>query len=111
MDSYAGRVANLIGRTSKRRQATAEAEAATTDAEPDPEFESYLAALAPDSDTETTQSGSGFGAAAEYRVRLTAVADRQLAELAELRESTPKQLVQEWVQQRLTWEADQELGG
>jgi len=73
---------------------------------PGRELESYLAALAPD-DAESTGSGRSFGNAQVYQLRLQLVADAQLRELAETYNTSPAALAQEWVMQRLSWEADQ----
>ncbi|WP_018686566.1 hypothetical protein [Actinokineospora enzanensis] len=77
------------------------------DALPDRELESYLAALAPEADTETTASGRRFGGAEVYQLRLSLMANEQLRELAAYRQTSPMALAQEWVMQRLEWEAQQ----
>ncbi|SDC91901.1 hypothetical protein [Actinokineospora iranica] len=77
------------------------------DALPDDELESYLAALAPEGDAETTGSGRRFGGAEVYQLRLSLVANEQLRELAAYRQTSPMALAQEWVMQRLEWEAQQ----
>jgi hypothetical protein len=74
---------------------------------PDEELESYLAALAPESDPETTGSGRRFGNAEVYQLRLPLMANEQLRELAAMRRTSPHALAQEWVMQRLQWEAQQ----
>ncbi|WP_424183360.1 hypothetical protein ACOBQX_15245 [Actinokineospora sp. G85] len=74
---------------------------------PDSELEDYLAALAPDSDTETTGSGRRFGGAEVYQLRLPLMANEQLREIAAYRNTSPMALAQEWVMQRLEWEAQQ----
>ncbi len=87
-------------RTLQREQA----EAAQPD---DDDLESYLAALAPDGDAETTGSGRRFGGAEVYQLRLSLMANEQLRELAAYRQTSPMALAQEWVMQRLEWEAQQ----
>lgn len=82
----------------------------TRDAEevlPDHELESYLAALSPSSDPETTGSGRRFGNAEVYQLRLPLMANEQLREIAAHRHTSPQALAQEWVMQRLQWEAQQ----
>jgi hypothetical protein len=74
---------------------------------PDDELESYLAALSPASEAETTGSGRRFGGAEVYQLRLSLVANEQLRELAELRNTSPMALATDWVMQRLEWEAQQ----
>ncbi|WP_026425161.1 hypothetical protein [Actinokineospora inagensis] len=74
---------------------------------PDHELESYLAALSPDTDAETTGSGRRFGSAEVYQLRLSLMANEQLRELAAYRQTSPMALAQEWVMQRLEWEAQQ----
>ncbi|HET9140228.1 hypothetical protein, partial [Actinophytocola sp.] len=73
---------------------------------PDRELESYLAALAPEGDAETTGSGRRFQPEV-YQLRLPAIANEQLRELASHRNTSPMALAQEWVMQRLEWEAQQ----
>ena len=74
---------------------------------PDKELDSYLAALAPESDVETTGTGRRFGTAQVLQLRLQLMANEQLRELAEMRQTSPTALAQEWVMQRLEWEARQ----
>jgi aryl-alcohol dehydrogenase-like predicted oxidoreductase len=74
---------------------------------PGRELESYLAALSPEGDLESTGSGRAFGNSQVYQLRLQLMADAQLRELAEAYGTSPAALAQEWVMQRLTWEADQ----
>jgi aryl-alcohol dehydrogenase-like predicted oxidoreductase len=74
---------------------------------PDEELTSYLAALAPDTDVETTGSGRSFGNAQVYQLRLQLMANEQLKELANERQTSPQALATEWVMQRLEWEARQ----
>jgi hypothetical protein len=74
---------------------------------PDDELESYLAALSPESEAETTGPGRRFAAAEVYQLRLPAMANEQLRELAAQRNTSPMALAQEWVLQRLEWEAQQ----
>ncbi|MGX7824049.1 hypothetical protein ACTG9Q_03045 [Actinokineospora sp. 24-640] len=74
---------------------------------PDDELESYLAALAPDSDTETTATGRRFGTAEVHQLRLPLAANEKLRELAAYRQTSPMALAQEWIMQRLDWEARQ----
>ncbi|MFB9905137.1 hypothetical protein [Allokutzneria oryzae] len=74
---------------------------------PDNELDSYLAALAPEADVETTGTGRRFGTAQVLQLRLQLMANEQLRELAEMRQTSPTALAQEWVMQRLEWEARQ----
>lgn len=75
---------------------------------PGRELEDYLAALVPDTaDVETTGSGRRFGNAQVYQLRLQLIANEQLRELAIAHGTSPQALAQEWVIQRLTWEAEQ----
>jgi hypothetical protein len=74
---------------------------------PDTELESYLAALAPEADVETTASGRRFGNAEVYQLRLSLIANEQLREVAAHRQTSPHALAQEWVMERLSWEAQQ----
>jgi hypothetical protein len=74
---------------------------------PDDELESYLAALSPESEAETTASGRRFAGAEVYQLRLSLMANEQLRELAARRQTSPMALAQEWVMQRLEWEAQQ----
>lgn len=76
--------------------------------QPDDELESYLAALAPDSDTETTATGRRFGTAEVHQLRLPLAANEKLRELAAYRHTSPMALAQEWIMQRLDWEARQQ---
>lgn len=71
---------------------------------PDHELESYLAALAPEGDAETTAPGRRFNAEV-YQLRLSLIQNEQLRELATHRNTSPAALAQEWVLQRLEWEA------
>ncbi|MFL6143637.1 MAG: hypothetical protein ACJ72N_17480 [Labedaea sp.] len=73
----------------------------------DDELTSYLAALAPESELETTGSGRRFAGAEVYQLRLPLMANEQLRELATHRNTSPMALAQEWVMQRLEWEAQQ----
>ncbi len=74
---------------------------------PGRELENYLAALAPETELETTASGRRFGNSQVYQLRLQLMADQQLRDLAEQHGTSPAALAQEWVVQRLTWEASQ----
>lgn len=74
---------------------------------PGRELENYLAALAPETELETTGSGRRFNNAQVYQLRLQLMADQQLRELAEQHGTSPQALAQEWVVQRLKWEAGQ----
>lgn len=102
------------GRTGRHRPVDPEEQAPRaeqdTPAEQGDELESYLAALAPEPGTETTLGGDQFGGPKAYKVALTPIANEQLRELAELRGTTPRELIQEWVQERLAFEANQQLG-
>ncbi len=73
----------------------------------DDDLTSYLAALAPDGNAETTGSGRSFGGAQVYQLRLSLMANEQLRELAAYRQTSPMALAQEWITQRLEWEAQQ----
>ncbi|WP_104481945.1 hypothetical protein V5P93_007052 [Actinokineospora auranticolor] len=77
------------------------------EAVPDDELVSYLAALAPDVDNETTAPGRRFGSAEVFQLRLSLAATEQLRELAAYRQTSPMALAQEWIMQRLEWEAQQ----
>jgi hypothetical protein len=74
---------------------------------PDHELESYLAALSPEGDPETTGSGRRFGGSQVYQLRLSLMANEQLKEIAAHNQTSPLALAQEWVMQRLEWEAQQ----
>lgn len=74
---------------------------------PDRELESYLAALSPEGDPETTGSGRRFGGSQVYQLRLSLMANEQLREIAAHNQTSPLTLAQEWVMQRLEWEAQQ----
>lgn len=74
---------------------------------PDHELESYLAALSPEGDPETTGSGRRFGGSQVYQLRLSLMANEQLREIAVHNQTSPLALAQEWVMQRLEWEAQQ----
>ncbi|MFL6119811.1 hypothetical protein [Actinophytocola sp.] len=75
--------------------------------ENDHELESYLAALSPEGDPETTGSGRRFGGSQVYQLRLSLMANEQLREIAAYNQTSPLALAQEWVMQRLEWEAQQ----
>lgn len=72
---------------------------------PDHELESYLAALSPEGDPETTGSGRRFGGSQVYQLRMSLMANEQLREIAAHNQTSPLALAQEWVMQRLEWEA------
>jgi hypothetical protein len=74
---------------------------------PDHELESYLAALSPEGDPETTGTGRRFGGSQVYQLRLSLMANEQLREIAAHNQTSPLALAQEWVMQRLEWEAQQ----
>lgn len=74
---------------------------------PDRELESYLAALSPEGDPETTGTGRSFGGSQVYQLRLSLMANEQLREIAAYNQTSPLSLAQEWVMQRLEWEAQQ----
>ncbi|WP_341273154.1 hypothetical protein [Herbihabitans rhizosphaerae] len=74
---------------------------------PDTELESYLAALAPEGDPESTGAGRRFGGSEVYQLRLALMANEQLREIAARQQTSPQALAQEWVTQRLEWEARQ----
>ena len=76
---------------------------------PDHELESYLSALSPENDLDPESTGSGrrFGGAEVYQLRVSLMANEHLRELAVRQNTTPNALAQEWVMQRLEWEARQ----
>ena len=74
---------------------------------PDHELESYLAALSPEGDAETTGTGRRFGGSQVYQLRLSLMANEQLREIAAHNQTSPLALAQDWVMQRLEWEAQQ----
>lgn len=74
---------------------------------PDHELESYLAALSPEGDPETTGTGRSFGGSQVYQLRLSLMANEQLREIAAHNHTSPLALAQDWVMQRLEWEAQQ----
>jgi hypothetical protein len=74
---------------------------------PDHELESYLAALSPEGDPETTGTGRRFGGSQVYQLRLSLMANEQLREIAAHNQTSPLALAQEWIMQRLEWEAQQ----
>lgn len=78
--------------------------------EPDRELESYLAAITPEGANETTDTGRRFSNAQVYQLRMPLSANEQLRWLAQERGTSPLTLVQEWVLQRLAWEARQRGG-
>lgn len=83
-------------------------DAAAQDVDPaaeDQELSSYLKALAPENDPESTGSGRRFGDAQVYQLRMTHLAGQQLRDLAAERGTSPQALAQEWVLERLAWEA------
>lgn len=86
----------LFGRP--KQQATAVEEPIDT------ELTGYLAALAPESEAEIT---GGLRNSQVYQLRLSLVANGQLQELAQLHQTSPLALIQEWVNQRLAWESRQ----
>ncbi|MBV9846498.1 MAG: hypothetical protein JOZ47_15715 [Kutzneria sp.] len=92
-----------IGRTKngKHRESARE----QVEAAPDHELENYLAALAPEGDVENTGTSQPFGNAQVYQVRLSLATDEQLRELAARHNTSPLALIQEWIAQRLAWEA------
>lgn len=73
---------------------------------PDRELESYLAALAPETGPETTDGGKRFGDAQVLQLRLNLIASDELKQLAAARQTSPQALAQEWVLERLSWEAN-----
>ncbi|MPY81293.1 MAG: hypothetical protein GEV04_23330, partial [Actinophytocola sp.] len=92
-------------RNSKQHDAAAPAPQAQQ-AAPDQELESYLAALAPETAPETTDSGRRFGDAQVLQLRLNLIASDELKHLAQARRTSPQALAQEWVLERLSWEAN-----
>lgn len=82
-------------------------EAEPVEQAPDHELESYLAALSPEGDPESTGSGRRFGGSQVYQLRLSLMANEQLREIAAHNQTSPLALAQEWVMQRLEWEAQQ----
>lgn len=77
---------------------------AETDDQPDPELVSYLAALTADEPgpAETTQR---LAATQPLTVRLPSTDLEQLCRLADARDTTPADLVAEWVRERLATES------
>ena len=73
--------------------------------ESDAELTEYLAALSPESDLETTGTGRRFGDAQVYQLRINPIAAEQLKELAAQQLTSPAALAQEWILERLAWEA------
>ncbi|WP_132111326.1 hypothetical protein [Actinocrispum wychmicini] len=97
-----------LGRSRNGKQAPARSSRSQAqELVPDVEMENYLAALAPEADVETTASGRRFGNAEVYQLRLSLIANEQLRELAAHRQTSPHALAQEWVMERLSWEAQQ----
>jgi hypothetical protein len=96
-----------LGRSRSSKIANARHRPEAEELVPDTELENYLAALAPDADPETTGSGRRFGNAEVYQLRLSLIANEQLRELAAHRQTSPHALAQEWVMERLSWEAQQ----
>jgi len=72
---------------------------------PDHELESYLAALAPETSPETTDTGRRFGDAQVLQLRLNLIATDELKQIAVARGTSPQALAQEWILERLSWEA------
>ena len=58
-------------------------------------------------DRSTTGSGRRFGGSQVYQLRLSLMANEQLREIAAYNQTSPLALAQEWVMQRLEWEAQQ----
>lgn len=77
----------------------------TTPAVEDHELTSYLAALAPESAPESTGTGKRFGEAQVFQLRMNLIASEQLKDIAAERELSPQALAQEWILERLSWEA------
>lgn len=90
--------------TGKHRDAAVAPEAMEEGA-PDVELESYLAALAPETAPETTDTGRRFGDAQVLQLRLNLIATDELKQIALGRDSSPQALAQEWILERLSWEA------
>jgi hypothetical protein len=98
-----GKPADEAGDPGRHRTAAAPSEEVL----PDHDLESYLAALSPEGDPETTGSGRRFGGSQVYQLRLSLMANEQLREIAAYNQTSPLALAQEWVMQRLEWEAQQ----
>lgn len=77
---------------------------------PDHELESYLAAISPDGDPESTGAGRRFNNAQVYQLRLSPIHNEHLKALAGRANTSPQALAQEWLEQRLNWEAAQQPG-
>jgi hypothetical protein len=75
---------------------------------PDEELESYLAALSPHGDPDSTGPANRYGAPPVYQLRLPTEANEQLRQLAAYRQTSPVALAEEWIIQRLEWEAQQQ---
>ncbi len=102
---YRCRVAfRFNSRNSKQRDTAPPPQA--EEAAPDTELESYLAALAPETGAETTDTGRRFGDAQVLQLRLNLIAMDELKQLAHARRTSPQALAQEWVLERLSWEAN-----
>nr|WP_245566084.1 hypothetical protein [Thermocrispum municipale] len=71
----------------------------------DEELESYLAALAPETAPETTDTGRRFGDAQVLQLRFNLIALDELKQHALARGISPQALAQEWILERLSWEA------
>lgn len=90
--------------TGKHRDAAVPAAPEAEEGAPDHELESYLAALAPETSPETT-TGRRFGDAQVLQLRFNLVATDELRQIALARDSSPQALAQEWILERLSWEA------
>jgi hypothetical protein len=98
----AGRTSSKDGNTGRHRTP---AVTPSEDVVDDHELTSYLAALAPEADPESTGSGKRFGEAQVYQLRLNLIASEQLKAVAAERGTSPQALAQEWILERLSWEA------
>src|SRR5690606_41041513 len=65
----------------------------------------YLAALAPETAPETTDTGRRFGDAQVLQLRFNLIALDELKQHALARGISPQALAQEWILERLSWEA------
>lgn len=103
---YGDRVFQSLGRTKSGRHRPVSVEPGPN--RPGHELESFIAALAPESECETTASGRRFGDAEVHQLRMPLGADEQIRRYAEERNTSPLALIQEWVMQRLQFEAEQD---
>lgn len=102
-----GNRANADAAAGRHRGAPEQPASDTDENAPDHELESYLAALAPETAPETTDTGRRFGDAQVLQLRLNLIANDELKQLALARQTSPQALAQEWILERLSWEAQE----